>query len=194
MLGQLHTLLVSDTAGHWPLLSELGGDDELGGGDDELRGGGGSGSSAGGAEGAGGGAAGGGAAGGEGAGAAARRCTLCATVVGNEAWRVEAMSDADAARELLAALRAALGPAVHVPEPRAARLSRWGADERFRGAYSLLPVGAPRDIFAALQAPACEGRLWLAGEAVHARYSGYLQGAYLSGEEVGRRVAESLSV
>ena len=187
MLGELHTLLVSDTAGHWPLLSELGGDDELGGGDEVLHGS--SGSGVGGTEGAGGEAA-----GGEGAGTAARRCTLCATVVGDEAWRVEAMSDADAARELLAALRAALGPAVHVPEPRAARLSRWGADELFRGAYSLLPVGAPRDIFAALQAPACEGRLWLAGEAVHARYSGYLQGAYLSGEEVGGRVVTSLGL
>ena len=83
---------------------------------------------------------------------------------------------------------------MHVPDPRAARLSRWGSDELFRGAYSLLPVGAPRDIFAALQAPACEGRLWLAGEAVHARYSGYLQGAYLSGEEVGGRVAASLGL
>ena len=129
MLGELHTLLVSDTAGHWPLLSELGGDDELGGG---------SGSGAGGTEGA----------GGEGAGAAARRCTLCATVVGDEAWRVEAMSDADAARELLAALRAALGPAVHVPEPRVARLSRWGADELFRGADSLSPI--PTASFAAI--------------------------------------------
>ena len=182
MLGELHTLLVSDTAGHWPLLSELGEDDELGGGDEVLHSS--SGSGVGGTEGA----------GGEWTGAAARRCTLCATVVGDEAWRVEAMSDTDAARELLAALRAALGPAVHVPEPRAARLSRWGADELFRGAYSLLPVGAPRDIFAALQAPACEGRLWLAGEAVHARYSGYLQGAYLSGEEVGGRVVASLGL
>ena len=81
---------MSDTAGHWPLLSELGGDEELGGG---------GGSGAGGGEGAGGERA-----GGEGAGAAARRCTLCATVVGDEAWRVEKLSDAEAARELLAAL------------------------------------------------------------------------------------------
>ena len=63
-----------------------------------------------------------------------------------------------------------------------------------RGLLAAARGCAPRDIFAALQAPACEGRLWLAGEAVHARYSGYLQGAYLSGEEVGGRVAASLGL
>ena len=38
------------------------------------------------------------------------------------------------------------------------------------------------------QKPLHGGRVWLAGEATHARYSGYLQGAYLSGKEAVARM------
>lgn len=39
-----------------------------------------------------------------------------------------------------------------------------------------------------MQAPLCGGRLWLGGEAMHEAYSGYLQGALLSGRERAERI------
>ena len=82
-----------------------------------------------------------------------------------------------------------------VPEPDAVKVCRWDTDPLFRGAYSFLPVGSLPDGFAALQEPIGQpdaGRIWLAGEACHSRYSGYLQGAYMSGEEVALKVAHEL--
>ena len=70
---------------------------------------------------------------------------------------------------------------------------RWGEDPLFRGAYSFLPVGASSDPFAALQQPVGAAQsLWFAGEACHGRHSGYLQGAYLSGESAGNQIAAKL--
>ena len=43
-----------------------------------------------------------------------------------------------------------------------------------------------------MQRPVSHGRVWLAGEAWHPRYSGYLQGALCSGTEVAERMAAAL--
>ena len=37
------------------------------------------------------------------------------------------------------------------------------------------------------------GRLYFAGEATHDEWFGYMQGAYLSGDEKGKRIAEQIS-
>jgi len=116
---------------------------------------------------------------------------LCATLVSDEGRRVEALADAEVCTELCAALHSALG--VPIPEPEAIFVSRWSQDPLFCGSYSLLPVGCPVDVFAALQQPLLDDRLWLAGEAVHPRYSGYLHGAYLSGEDVARKLLSAAS-
>lgn len=116
---------------------------------------------------------------------------LCLTTTGEEARRWERMNDADAGAELCRLLAAAF-PEAAVPPPRHVRATRWGADELFCGAYSLLPQGALPDGFGRLQLPVAGETVWFAGEAVHPRYSGYLQGAYLSGQETATRLAESL--
>ena len=85
--------------------------------------------------------------------------------------------------------------AAHIPEACSVRVTRWGTDPHHRGAYSLLPPGALAACgFEALQRPLCEGRVWFAGEATHERYSGYLQGAWLSGRETADRIANLLKL
>ena len=116
---------------------------------------------------------------------------LCATVVGDEGRRVEAMADEEIAEELHAALAAAF-PRVAIPRPDAVRTTRWSADPHFCGSYSFLHVGALPDGWGALQQPVCAGRVWLAGEACHPAYSGFLHGAILSGRETAARVVSSL--
>merc|ERR1712232_253370 len=74
------------------------------------------------------------------------------------------------------------------PQPKAAYLFPWSSSPLFKGAYSFLPTGALPQGFAPLLAP--EGdNLFFAGEAFHARYSGYLHGAYESGEEAAKQIA-----
>jgi len=56
-----------------------------------------------------------------------------------------------------------------------------------KGAFSLLKAGVLKNGFVDLKRNV--GRVWFAGEACHSRYSGYLQGAYLSGKEVAKQLA-----
>jgi polyamine oxidase len=118
---------------------------------------------------------------------------LCATAVGTEARRLEELSEADLATELTEVLRSHF-PEARVPPPAAIRRSTWGSDPLYRGAYSFLPVGAlsrpsHTDSWSHLQEPLWDdGRLWLAGEACHPLFSGYLHGALLSGRDTARRV------
>lgn len=124
----------------------------------------------------------------EGDGSAA---VLCATLVGQEAWAMENSTDDEVAASLHATLVSAF-PSTRVPLPYAHRVCRWGTDPLFRGAYSFLPTGALPDGWQHLQAPLYSGKVWLAGEAIHERYSGYLHGAFLSGEDVATRIIASL--
>ena len=118
---------------------------------------------------------------------------LCFTCTGAEARRVERelRTTEQVAAELCAALRVAC-PGVEVPPPSHVRVTRWSEDPLFCGAYSLLPVGCPMDVFDSLSRPVGDGRVWFAGEACHARYSGFLHGALLSGEEAAARLADEL--
>ena len=95
------------------------------------------------------------------------------------------------AAELHALLTSACPEAI-VPPADAVLVSRWNADPLQCGAYSFLPQGSLPDGWSALQAPLCDGRVWLGGEAIHEAYSGYLQGALLSGRDRAQRIVESL--
>ena len=70
---------------------------------------------------------------------------------------------------------------------------KWDTDPRFYGSFSNRKVkafknqnGGLKRLNAALEAPNSEGlatkRVYFAGEAHSSKYSGYLQGAYFSGE------------
>ena len=84
-------------------------------------------------------------------------------------------------------------PSAEVPPPAVVRVCRWATQPLFRGAYSFLPTGSLPNGWNHLQQPMHGGRVWLAGEAIHERYSGYLHGALLSGREVAARVHASLN-
>lgn len=115
---------------------------------------------------------------------------LCFTATGEEALRVEALpEDTEAlAAELTTVLNAAF-PEVCIPAPTRVMRTTWGTDPRYRGAYSFLPLGAmPEGWDPLLGSQWPDGRLWLAGEACHPLYSGYLHGALLSGCETAERM------
>lgn len=76
--------------------------------------------------------------------------------------------------------------------PDAFFVSGWSQRPLIRGAYSLLRPGCPGNVFAELQREELGGGLFLAGEACHERYSGYVHGAYASGRETAERVAAGL--
>ncbi|KAL1499365.1 hypothetical protein AB1Y20_011572 [Prymnesium parvum] len=118
--------------------------------------------------------------------------TLCFTVTGGEARRVEALDSTALWQELAEVLRDAF-PSSVIPCPRVVRATRWSIDPLFHGAYSMLPPGAMADDgYGEMQLPVGDGRIWFAGEAWHPRYSGFLHGAYLSGLEMASKIADSL--
>lgn len=65
------------------------------------------------------------------------------------------------------------------------RISRWSL-----GSYSNWPVGMTLEKHQNLRANV--DRLWFAGEANSAEFFGFLQGAYLEGCEVGKRIVDIL--
>lgn len=117
---------------------------------------------------------------------------LCATACGEEASRVEALTDDEITAELVATLAAAF-PAASVPAPAALAVRRWGNEPLYMGAYSFLPAGALPAGWERLHRPLCGGRVFLGGEAMQPDYSGYLQGALLSGREAAGRAAAALA-
>ena len=76
--------------------------------------------------------------------------------------------------------------------PSKIHLCKWDTNELFNGSYSFMPVGAFESTdgkLTKLNEPLEVGgvnRLYFAGEAHSQQYSGYLQGAYYSGEEVAK--------
>ena len=102
---------------------------------------------------------------------------------------MERLDEAEAQAELMGVLASAF-PAADVPSPEALRMSRWGADRLFGGAYSFLRAGAlggggggeAPSGWEALQLPLTRGgSVWLAGEACDPDFSGFLHGALRSG-------------
>merc|ERR1740117_724753 len=101
------------------------------------------------------------------------------------------MSDEDATVELMVVLHAAF-PGCRIDQPKAVHIVRWGTDRLYKGAYSVLEPGARATVTEELRNPLEGERVWFAGEACHARYSGYLHGAYLSGVQVANNIADKL--
>ncbi|KAJ1638365.1 flavin-containing amine oxidoreductase-domain containing protein [Pavlovales sp. CCMP2436] len=117
--------------------------------------------------------------------------TLCVTVTGDEARRIELLSDDEVSEEVMQ-LFGHVWAEQAVPPPLAVHVCRWSTDPLFLGAFSVIPPNALRASQAQkLQVPV--GPIYFAGEACHARYSGFLHGAYLSGIEAARSIAASLA-
>jgi len=114
---------------------------------------------------------------------------LCVTVTGDEARRVDALADDEVTAEVTSLFRDVWGEQP-VPAPLSVRVCRWTTDPDFCGAYSVIPPHALQGGFAQLQEPV--GPIHFAGEAFHERYSGFLHGAFLSGEDAARRIVAAL--
>lgn len=114
---------------------------------------------------------------------------LFATVVDDEARRVERQSDEATKQEGLAVLRR-MFPDVDVPEPTAFMYPRWTDEPWARGSYSNWPVGMTLEKHQNLRANV--GALWFAGEHTSAEYYGFLHGSWYEGSEAGARLAAML--
>ncbi|RYC78929.1 hypothetical protein BFJ63_vAg18192 [Fusarium oxysporum f. sp. narcissi] len=114
---------------------------------------------------------------------------LFGTVVAQQAYKVEQQSNEKTKKEIMDVLRA-MFPDKDIPDPTAFMYPRWTTEEWSYGSYSNWPVGMTLEKHQNLRANV--DRLWFAGEANSAEFFGYLQGAYLEGQEVGERIATIL--
>jgi len=110
---------------------------------------------------------------------------------GETARRLEREGGAEAyARKGLAAL---VGPdAVARTFHDGAVVTAWGADERFRGAYSVARPGQAGARATLAAAALADGRLRFAGEACHVGQAGTVGGAWLSGVAAARALHAAL--
>ncbi|KAB8068385.1 amine oxidase [Aspergillus leporis] len=114
---------------------------------------------------------------------------LFATVVDEQAYRVERQSDEETKQEILAVLRQ-MFPEKDVPEPTAFLYPRWNSEPWAYGSYSNWPVGTTLEMHQNLRANV--DRLWFAGEATSASYFGFLHGAWFEGREAGEQIVALL--
>lgn len=119
---------------------------------------------------------------------------LCFTAVGDEGRRVQQLTDDQIKSEIHSKLKRAY-PEQTVPEPLDVYLPRWDSDPLFRGCYSFEGC-KPEKSDENLRAPIKQeghGAIYFAGEGMHRIYKGYMQAAYLSGQEEADNIATYLS-
>ena len=114
---------------------------------------------------------------------------LFATVVDEQAYRVERQSLGQTKDQILEVLRE-MFPDKRIPEPTAFTYPRWSDEPWAYGSYSNWPAGTTLEMHQNLRANT--GRLWFAGEATSAPYFGFLHGAWFEGREAGENVAALL--
>lgn len=112
------------------------------------------------------------------------------TVVEQQSYRIEKMSDEAVLAEVTGALQL-MFPDITIPQPTAFMFPRWTETKWAYGSYSNWPPGTTLEMHQNLRANV--GRLWFAGEATSAPYYGFLQAAYYEGKEVGERIAGMLT-
>jgi monoamine oxidase len=112
---------------------------------------------------------------------------LVAFTAGGFARRLEKLTDEQTVVELMKALRSMFGSSI--PEPEAAKLTRWASDPFAGGSYSFTPPGASGKDYAVLGEPVGK-RLYFAGEATNRDYPATVHGAFLSGERAARTLIE----
>ena len=82
-------------------------------------------------------------------------------------------------------------PNSYIPEPKDFLVTNWKNDPLYYGSTVTTPVGATDEMYEVLSAPV--GRLYFSGDGMHKDYSGLLHGAYYSGIETGRIMANGCS-
>jgi len=117
---------------------------------------------------------------------------LMATVTGEEALRLERLSDADILEEAVEVLRNMWSK---VPDATGIHVHRWNSDPLFRGSKTSYPVGITTAAHVKLQTPleGSGGRVYVSGDAMHPTLSGYVHGALEQGRQTGREVFECAS-
>jgi polyamine oxidase len=110
---------------------------------------------------------------------------LFATVVDQQSYRAERMTDAAVQEEVLKVLYSMFGRE-NVPDPIAFLMPRWSTTPWAYGSYSNWPPGMTLEMHQNLRSNV--GRLWFAGEATSAEYFGFLHGAWFEGREVGEKI------
>ena len=103
---------------------------------------------------------------------------------GEEGIRVQNLSDAEVLEEIHNKLQRAYTN-MDVPRPIDVYVPRWDLNPLFKGAFSFETVNK-YESQSCLRSPVKRenhGTIWFAGEAMHDLYGGYLQAAYLSGQE-----------
>ena len=111
-------------------------------------------------------------------------------VVGDHARSLERLPDESTVNAAMDAIRQIYGPGV--PQPTAARITRWGLDPFAGGAYSYARVGAGVGDRQELARPVAD-RLFFAGEATHEKLAGTVHGAYATGLAQAERIAAALT-
>ena len=119
------------------------------------------------------------------------------TVTGNEAKRLERMSNDQIQTEVVAVYRKFLKNE-SLPLPKQIVVPRWYTDPLFRGSYSMWPLGTTWKDHQKLCKPVFESGVqtdlvWFAGEYCHDIYDGYLHGAVLSGNETATMLRNCLA-
>jgi polyamine oxidase len=110
---------------------------------------------------------------------------LVATCVGNNARRMESLSDEEIVGRTLAIMRKMFGS--EIPEPIGWLITRWNSDEFSRGSYSHMSVESKDGDRERLAEPVLE-RLFFAGEATESTMSGTVHGALVSGLREAARI------
>ncbi|CAO3595463.1 unnamed protein product [Absidia cylindrospora] len=111
------------------------------------------------------------------------------TVTQDYAHMVEAMTDDQVKEQLMTTLRKMYGD--DIPEPTDFKFPRWHSDPLFRGSYSNWPIGELDQHHENMKAP-LHNRVFFAGEAMSKSYYGYLQGAWIAGEEAAIAVTQCI--
>ncbi|CAO3672569.1 unnamed protein product [Umbelopsis ramanniana] len=110
------------------------------------------------------------------------------TLTQDQAYRIEAMEDADIKEEAMEVIRSMYGK--DIPDASHMYVPRWHSDPLYRGTYSNWPIGELEQHHINMKAPV--QRVWFTGEAMSRDFFGFLQGAWIDGGEVGDKVAQCI--
>ncbi|RDK45559.1 hypothetical protein M752DRAFT_311679 [Aspergillus phoenicis ATCC 13157] len=114
---------------------------------------------------------------------------LIATVVNEEAYRVEQQSEAETRSEIMEVLRKMFKDK-DVPDPVDIYYARWTQEPWSYGSYSNWPPGVSARTHRHLRENV--GRVLFAGEATSPQFSGFLHGAYYEGKRAAESIASCL--
>lgn len=93
-------------------------------------------------------------------------------------------------RDVMEVLRE-MYPDAAISEPEDILVTNWRDNPLYLGACINKPIGATDQLYEKLAAPV--GRIFFSGEATHKDYSGLIHGAYYSGTEVGKTLANMIA-